>query len=227
MAEDKVRILVVDDEASIRKLLRHALESQRFEVGEAETGEKGVTTAAEFHPHLIVLDLGLPDIGGLEVLRRLRKWTEVPILILTVHDDESTKVELLDSGADDYLTKPFSVPELMARIRVALRTHNRTEATPVFLSGDLEVDVNQKRVLRNREIVHLTATEFSLLSLLIRHNGKVVSQSQLLTEIWGPNSTEQSHYLRIYVAQLRKKIEADPSNPKHILTEPGVGYKIV
>jgi two-component system KDP operon response regulator KdpE len=148
-------------------------------------------------------------------------------LILTVQDNEETKVALLDAGADDYLTKPFGVPELMARVRVALRTHNRTEATPVFQSGDLSVDLNQKKVALRGEVIHLTATEFSLLSLLIRNNGKVVPQSQLLVEIWGPNSAEQSHYLRIYVAQLRKKIEEDPGNPKHILTEPGVGYRII
>jgi two-component system, OmpR family, KDP operon response regulator KdpE len=227
MADNKTRILIVDDEESIRRLLRLSFEAQNFQIHEAADGKTGEAAAAEFHPHLIVLDLGLPDISGLEVLKHLRKWTHVPILILTVQDDEATKVALLDAGADDYLTKPFGVPELMARVRVALRTHNRAEATPIFSSGDLVVNINQKKVQRKGEVVHLTATEFSLLSLLIRNNGKVVLQSLLLSEIWGPNSVEQSHYLRIYIAQLRKKIEDDPSNPKHVLTEPGIGYKIV
>jgi two-component system KDP operon response regulator KdpE len=221
------RILVVDDESAIRDMLLVNLQASGFQVGLAVNGADGLLKAGEFHPHLIILDLGMPDMNGLEVLKRLRHWTEIPVVILTVNDDEQTKVDLLDAGADDYLTKPFSVPELLARIRVSLRRHHLVEATPVFKSGRLEVDLNQRKVQLDGVMVKLTSTEFELLSRLIRENGRVVSQAQLLTDVWGPRSTDQVQYLRIYIGQLRKKLEADPSTPIHVLTEPGVGYRIV
>jgi two-component system KDP operon response regulator KdpE len=227
MSRNSVRILLVDDEASIRNLLRISLESHGFQVSEAENGQRGLKMAVDFHPHLIILDLGLPDVDGLEVLKSLREWTKIPILILTVSDDEATKVQLLDAGANDYLTKPFSMPELLARVRVALRGTDALEATPVFRSGGLEVDLSQHSVSVNSTLVKLTATEFALLRELVRNRGKVVAQGQLLAEVWGPHGVEQTHYLRIYIAQLRRKLEADPSAPKHILTEPGVGYKLI
>ena len=227
MMAEQTRILVIDDEPAIRNLLRLNLESQGFVMTEAETGEAGLRAAETSHPHLIILDLGLPDLSGLDVLKRFRTWTSIPILILTVADDEETKVDLLDAGADDYLTKPFGIPELLARIRVGLRNRRAIEATPVFRSGLLQVDVNQSICQVGESLVKLTATEFELLKILVREQGRVVSQKQLLTEVWGPNSIEQTQYLRIYIAQLRKKIESNPSSPQHILTEPGVGYRIV
>ncbi|MGZ3722302.1 MAG: response regulator [Bdellovibrionales bacterium] len=227
MTTGPMRILVVDDEPSIRNLLRLNLEGNGFAVAQAESGAQGLQLAAEFHPHLTILDLGLPDINGIEVLKRLRVWTTIPIIILTVSDDEETKVALLNAGADDYVTKPFSIPELLARVRVALRHHGDVEATPIFVSDGLEVDVNKKQVKVGQAEVKLTSTEYQLLSLLVKNHGKVVPQSQLLAAIWGPHSLDQSHYLRIFIAQLRKKLELDSASPKHILTEPGVGYKIV
>ena len=227
MSHDEIRILVVDDEAAIRNVLRPVLETNGFRVAEADCGQAGLDKAAAFHPHFIILDLGLPDMDGLEVLRRLRGWTSIPILILTVTDDPATKVNLLDAGADDYLTKPFAMPELMARVRVGLRNRRAIEATPIFKSGSLEVDLNSRSVKVDNREIKLTATEFELIKVLVRDHGKVVSQQHLLKEVWGPMSTDQSHYLRIYFAQIRKKIEADPSSPKHFITEPGVGYRLV
>lgn len=227
MSANKLRILIVDDEPSIRNVLKLNLGNEGFKVFEADSGEHGLKAAAEFHPNLIILDLGLPDLNGLEVLKRLRKWTQVAIVILTVTDDESTKVALLDAGADDYLSKPFSMPELLARVRVALRHQNAVEATPVFHSDDLQVDLNSRSVMVKSTVVKLTVTEYELLSILVRNQGRVVPQKQLLTEVWGATASDQSHYLRIYIAQLRKKLEVDPSAPMHILTDPGIGYKIV
>lgn len=227
MTDTKLRILIVDDEAAIRNILHISLVNQGYEVAEADSGKDGLDKAATFHPHLIILDLGLPDLNGLDVLKSLRQWTSIPVIILTVTDDEPTKVALLDAGADDYLTKPFGTPELLARVRVSLRHHSEVEATPVFKSGDLEVDLNKKLVKVRGQTVKLTATEYDLLSVLIRNQGRVVPQDQLLTRVWGKNSSGQTHYLRIYVAQLRKKIESDTAHPEHILTEPGIGYRIV
>jgi two-component system KDP operon response regulator KdpE len=225
--ETKQRILLIDDEATIRNVLRLSLANQGFEIEEADTGAKGIEKAALFHPHLIILDLGLPDMGGRDVLKALRQWTSIPIIVLTVNDDEAAKVSLLDAGADDYLTKPFGTPELLARVRVGLRHHGAIEATPIFTSGTLEVDLNQRQVKRDGTIVKLTATEFDLLSVMVRSPGKVVPQTQLLVGVWGRQAADQTHYLRIYIGQLRKKIEADPGHPIHILTEPGIGYRLV
>lgn len=227
MSDQDVRILIIDDEAAIRTILRVNLESGGFRVDEADTGEAGLARTAAFHPHMIILDLGLPDISGLEVLKQLRTWTSIPILILTVTDDIATKVQLLDAGADDFLTKPFNIPELLARVRVGLRNRRALEATPVFNSGGLEIDLNKATVKREGEEIRLTTTEFELLKVLVREQGKVVPQKKLLSEVWGPAMSHQVHYLRIYFAQIRKKIERDPSAPEHILTEPGVGYRIV
>ena len=223
---DETRVLVIDDELAIRSLLRVALAPAGFKLMEAESGAAGLAKAATFHPHLIILDLGLPDMSGYEVLKSLRQWTEIPILILTVSDDEVTKVRLLDNGADDYLTKPFGVPELMARIRVGLRNRRAVEATPLFTSGDLEIDLNARSVKVENEEIKLTATEFEFLKVLVRGSGRVVPQNEILKSVWGPRA-DQSHYLRIYVGQLRKKIEKDPAHPRHLLTEPGVGYRLV
>lgn len=224
---ESVRILLIDDEKAIRDVVRMSLEAQGYLVSEAIDGTSGISRAAEFHPHLILLDLGLPDMNGLQVLKALRKWTRVPVIVLTVTDEEQVKVQLLDSGADDYLTKPFGAKELLARVRVALRNVGLIEATPVFKSDDLEVDLSLKKVLVAGREIKLTVTEYEVLSRLVRDHGKVIPQAQLLKQIWGSIAEDNSHYLRIYIKQLRKKLELNPSEPKHILTESGVGYRIV
>jgi two-component system KDP operon response regulator KdpE len=224
---EEIRILVIDDESAIRNVLKMSLEAKGYKLCEAVDGKTGLALISQFHPHLILLDLGLPDINGMDVLKELRKWTRVPTIILTVTDNEATKVALLDAGADDYLTKPFGTNELLARVRVALRNIGKVEATPIFKSDDLEVDLSTKKVVVSGKHIKLTTTEYELLSRLVRDHGKVIPQTQLLHEIWGSLAHEQNHYLRIYINQLRKKIEADPSEPKHILTEPGVGYRLI
>lgn len=226
-SNSELRILIVDDEAAVRTVLSMNLKSQGYQIGEAQNGQAALALAASFHPHLIILDLGLPDMDGYQVLKELRAWTQIPIIILTVTDDENTKVRLLDAGADDYLTKPFGPGEMLARVRVGLRNHGMLEATPIFESGDLRVDLNQKSVQVSGQTVKLTKTEFEVLTRLVREHGKVISQKQLLKQVWGALSVDESHYLRIYINQLRKKIEQNPSEPKHILTEPGVGYRLV
>jgi len=223
----EVRILIIDDEVAIRNVLRMSLESNGYKIAEASEGKAGIKKISEFHPHLVILDLGLPDTNGLDVLKELRTWSRVPTIILTISDDEQTKVRLLDAGADDYLTKPFGTKELLARVRVALRNIGLIEATPVFRSDDLEVDLAQRKVAVGGKEVKLTSTEYELLSRLVRDHGKVIPQMQLLKQIWGSAAEDQSHYLRIYINQLRKKIEKNPSEPVHILTEPGVGYRLV
>ncbi len=224
---NEVRILIIDDETTIRNTLRMSLQPFGYQISEAVDGKSGLLQISEFHPNLVVLDLGLPDMSGLEVLKEFRKWTRVPTVVLTATDDEATKVRLLDAGADDYLTKPFGTKEFLARVRVALRNVGMIEATPVFRSDDLEVDLSQKKITVAGKDIKLTATEYEVLSRLVRDHGKVIPQAQLLRQVWGSTSEDQSHYLRIYINQLRKKIEANPSEPKHILTEPGVGYRII
>ena len=224
---NEIRVLVIDDEQTIRNLLRSSIGANGYKIAEAKDAKGGIELTASFHPHLVILDLGLPDMHGLELLKELRRWTKVPVIVLTATDDERMKVTLLDSGADDYLTKPFGVQELMARIRVAIRTHGMIEATPVFQSGNLSIDLNQQQVKVNGSDVKLTITEFEVLKILAREHGKVVSQAQLLRQVWGATAVDQGHYVRIYINQLRKKLELDPANPRHIVTEPGVGYRLI
>jgi two-component system KDP operon response regulator KdpE len=224
---DGPHVLVVDDEKQIRRFLRISLEANGYRVFETETGEDAIHKVAQIRPDLVILDLGLPDIDGLEVLNRLREWTNTPVIILSVRDADREKVAALDAGADDYLTKPFSTDELMARMRAALR-HARPELeTAVFASGELQVDLARRIVTVRGEPVKMTATEYALLRLLIQHVGKVLTHRQILREVWGPKYVEETHYLRVYFAQLRQKIEIDPTLPKIILTEPGVGYRLV
>jgi two-component system KDP operon response regulator KdpE len=210
------KILVIDDEAAIRRLL----------MVEAVNGKEGIEQAAMVHPELIILDLGLPDMDGLKVVKAIREWSRIPIIILTVKDSEIDKVALLDYGANDYITKPFGVPELLARIRVALRVSQTTEDEAIFKDGSLEIDFAGHVVKLRGEEVKLTDTEYRLLILLAKNAGKLLTQRQLLKEIWGMSAIEHNHYLRIYIAQLRHKLEIDPSRPKMIITEPGVGYRL-
>jgi two-component system KDP operon response regulator KdpE len=218
--------LVIDDERAIRRLLRLLLESQGYQVCEAETGNLGLQMAASRRPDVILLDLGLPDMDGLTVLKRLREWTRTPILILTVRDREADKVAALDNGADDYLTKPFGGEELLARLR-ALRRHSpEAYEEPTYVSGDLTVDIKGRRVMVKDSEVHLTATEYALLHELVRHAGKVVTQQHLLRAVWGPDAEGQLQYLRVYITHLRRKLET-PSSGKLIETQPSVGYRLV
>ncbi len=221
-----VHVLVIDDEAQIRRFLRISLEASGYHVLEALTGGEGITRAAQHRPDIIILDLGLPDLDGLEVLRRLREWTATPVIILSVRDDDQGKVAALDAGADDYLTKPFSTDELLARIRVALR-HARPEAQDsTFRVDELEVDFSRRTVTLRGEGVKLTPTEYALLRLMIQHAGKVLTHQQILRAVWGPEYVNETHYLRVYFAQLRQKLEDNPALPKRLITEPGVGYRL-
>lgn len=222
-------VVLIEDERPIRRFLRATLMSQGYRLFEAATGEEGLAEAAAHPPDVVILDLGLPDIDGLEVIRRLREWTAVPIIVLSARGQERDKIAALDAGADDYVSKPFGVGELLARMRVVLRhaARNLTETTEsTFCVGDLHVDLAVRRVTVEGREVHLTPIEYRLLTTLIRYSGKVVTQQQLLKEVWGPQSTEQAHYLRVYVAQLRRKLEADPARPRYLQTEPGVGYRL-
>jgi two-component system KDP operon response regulator KdpE len=220
------RILVVDDEAAIRRFLHTILKAEEFSLHQAETGHAALAAAATVRPDIILLDLGLPDLDGVEVIRRIREWSPVPIIVLSVREREDDKVKALDAGADDYLTKPFGISELLARIRVALRRSVQQIPEPVFNSGDLEVDLARRRVMVNGEEVQLTPTEYDLLRLLVTHAGRVLTHSQILKQIWGIAYLEQPHVLRVNISNLRHKIEADPSRPRHIITEPGVGYRL-
>lgn len=222
-------VLVVDDEQQVRKFLRASLVAHGHRVIEAETGEDAIRLCAEYVPDLLLLDLGLPDLDGVEVVRRIREWSTLPIIVISARGQESQKVEALDAGTDDYLTKPFGIPELLARIRVALRHAARAlegnnEST--FVSGPLQVDLVKRRVQLDGAEVHLTPIEYKLLSVLVKHAGKVITQKQLLEEVWGPRSGHQTHYLRVYIAHLRRKLEPDPLRPRLFLTEAGVGYRL-
>jgi two-component system, OmpR family, KDP operon response regulator KdpE len=217
--------LVIDDEVQIRRLLRVALESENYQVHEAQTGQKGLVEIANRKPAIILLDLGLPDMEGLEVLRRLREWSEAPVLVLSVRDDEAGKVAALDAGAEDYVTKPFSTPELLARLRAAQRKTRPEEEISIFKHGDLIVDLTARIVTRAGREVKLTATEYALLRLFVKHPGRVLTHRHILREIWGPKSEEHRQYLRVYVTHLRQKIESDSTHPALIKTEPGIGYR--
>jgi two-component system KDP operon response regulator KdpE len=221
----KLRALVIDDEVQIRRLLKVALEAADYEVFDAETGQQGLAEVAYRRPDVVLLDLGLPDLDGLAVLKRLREWSEVPVVILSVRDDEEGKIAALDAGADDYVTKPFSTPELLARLRAARRKTHAAIDEPVFKSGDLVVDLASRRVTRTCQEVKLSATEYALLRVFVRHAGKILTHRQLLREVWGPKSEEHRQYLRVYITHLRQKIEPDASNPTLIQTESGVGYR--
>ena len=223
----KPTALVIDDELQIRRLLRVCLEANGYRVTEAATGKEGIAEAAQRPPDVIILDLGLPDMEGIAVLQRLREWSHVPIVVLSVRDREEDKIAVLDKGADDYVTKPFSSGELLARLRVAQRHAAPTSDTTVFRSGPLEVDLAARIVKRQGEEVKLTATEYSLLRLFVQHAGKVLTHHQILREVWGPNYVEQTHYLRVYLAHLREKLEANPAQPELLITEPGVGYRLM
>ena len=222
-------ILLIEDEPQMRRFLRTALTANDYRLVEAVTAKEGLAQAAARNPDVILLDLGLPDRDGLDVTRELREWTGTPIVVLSARGREQDKVAALDVGADDYLTKPFGVEELLARIRVALRhaAHPPGSAPePIFEAGELRVDLAERRVWRQGEEVHLTPTEYKLLATLVRHAGKVLTHRQLLKEVWGANYVNQSHYVRVYLAQLRQKIESDPTRPRLLLTEPGVGYRL-
>ncbi len=219
-------ILVIDDEIQIRRLLRLNLESNNFNMIEAINGTTGLQLAASHHPNLIILDLGLPDKDGMEVLENLREWSNIPVIILSVRNSESDIVRALDSGANDYLTKPFNSNELLARIRASLRQQFNQQTSPVFKSGNLEVNFNLRTVRHSGETIKLTATEYSLLSLFIRNAGKVITHSYILKEVWGLPFSDETQYVRIYMAQLRKKLENDPNNPQLFTTESGIGYRM-
>ncbi|MGQ0601704.1 MAG: response regulator [Anaerolineales bacterium] len=220
-------LLIIDDEVQIRRFLRVSLEGHGYRVHEAVTGHDGLTQAATLRPDVIVLDLGLPDMDGTVVLKRLREWSRVPVIVLSARTSEEHKIALLDAGADDYLTKPFSAGELMARLRAAQRHALPVLDSAAFQAGSVSVDLSRRIVKVNGELVKLTVTEYALLRLFIQHAGKVLTHTQILREVWGPEYVEETHYLRVYVANLRKKLEADPANPKLLITEPGVGYRLV
>ena len=226
MAEPR-RILVIDDEAPIRRFLRASLDPKEFTLFEAEDGTSGIRAVAHKNPEVVLLDLGLPDMDGIEVARQLREWTGVPIIVLSARGQEADKIDALDAGADDYLTKPFGVGELFARIRVALRHAHRGEPSePLVEAFDVRIDFASRQVHRDGVEIHLTPNEFRLLAVLARHAGRVVTHKQLLREVWGDAYTEESHYLRVYTGQLRQKLEADPAQPRLIVNEPGVGYRL-
>jgi two-component system, OmpR family, KDP operon response regulator KdpE len=225
MAETNLRVLVVDDERSIRRFLKASLGSQ-FVILEATNGEEALTAVATEHPDIILLDLGLPDMDGVEVTRRLREWTQIPIIIVSVREQEKDKIAALDAGADDYLTKPFGVGELMARLRVALRRSTQVDIVPVFTTGHLVVDLNQREVRVNEQPLALTPTEYDLLLTLVKHAGKVLTHDQLLRAVWGTAYESETHMLQVNISNLRRKIEPDPSRPIYIVTEPGVGYRL-
>jgi two-component system KDP operon response regulator KdpE len=222
----KKRVLIVEDEISVCRFLRATLEAHQYEIREESSGAKGIQAAIEFRPDIVILDLGLPDMQGQDVLQKIRSWSSVPVLILTAVDADEAKVKALDAGADDYLTKPFSVPELLARIRVALRHSGSADTSSIFVLGPLSVDLSGHVVKVLGETVRLTATEHDILKVLVRNAGKVVTHRTLLKEIWGPNSVEHTQYLRVYVGQLRKKLHLSEAVPEIILTEPGIGYRL-
>jgi two-component system KDP operon response regulator KdpE len=221
------RVLVVDDDPQLVRALKINLAARGYTVLTAPNGRSALHVAAHNHPDVIVLDLGLPDLDGTGVITGLRGWSTTPIIVLSARTDSSDKVEALDAGADDYVTKPFGMDELLARLRAAVRratTHAGPEEAVVH-AGTLDIDLAAKQVTRDGAVVHLTPTEWGILELLVRHQGKLVSQRQLLSEVWGPRYHTETHYLRVYLAQLRRKLEADASHPRHLVTEPGMGYR--
>jgi two-component system KDP operon response regulator KdpE len=226
MSETGARVLIVDDEPAIRRFLRVSLSAHGYAVFEVDSGQAALSAVVADRPDLIILDLGLPDLDGIEVTRLLREWTHIPIVILSVRGQEADKVTALDAGADDYLTKPFGTGELLARIRVALRHTGQSGTEQVFTSGDLTVDLMRRVVTVAGREVQLTPTEYDLLRVLVTHAGKVLTHRQLLREVWGIGYEQETHILRVNISNLRRKIEPDPARPRHILTEPGVGYRL-
>jgi two-component system KDP operon response regulator KdpE len=220
-------ILIIDDEIQIRRLLEITMESNNYNVASAESAKEGLRIAASHPPDLIILDLGLPDENGHSVLEKLREWYTKPIIILSVQSSEEDIVKALDNGANDYLIKPFRTGELLARIRSALRSAAIEDSDPVIDCNELQIDLAARTVKKNNELIKLTATEYTLLALLAQHDGKVLTHQYLLREVWGPGYINQSQYLRVFIAQLRKKIERDPNRPRYIVTESGVGYRFV
>jgi len=222
-------ILLIEDEPQMRRFLRATLTSHGYRFLEAITGNEGITQVSTRNPDLVLLDLGLPDVDGLDITRRLREWTEVPIIVISARGQEQDKVAVLDAGADDYLTKPFDVGELLARIRVALRHAARSaqdREPPTFTLGELRVELARRQVFVGEREIHLTPIEYKLLTSLIRHAGKVLTHRQLLEKVWGPAYAAQTHYLRVYMGQLRQKLEPEPARPRFLVTEPGVGYRL-
>jgi two-component system KDP operon response regulator KdpE len=228
MTDDKELILLIEDEPQVRRFLRVTLQSQGYALIETSTGREGLTQATAHNPDVILLDLGLPDLDGLQVLGRIREWSQTPVIILSAREKEKDKIRALDAGANDYLTKPFSAGELLARIRVALR-HQGIKAglsEPVFVLDTLRVDLAKRRVFLKESEIHLTPIEYKLLSYLVKNAGKVITHRQLLEEVWGPAYANQVHYVRIYMGMLRHKLEEDPSRPRFFINEPGVGYRL-
>ena len=221
------RILVVDDEPQIRKALSVNLGARGYDVDLAATGEDGLARAAAHHPDLVLLDLGLPGIDGTEVVRGLRGWTTVPIIVLSVRDSEADKVRALDAGADDYVTKPFGMNELLARLRAALRRHTPVPEEAVVTTGDFALDLANRSASRGDGTVHLTPTEWAIVEVLVRHPGRLVTQRQLLQQVWGPQYERETNYLRVHLAAIRKKLEPEPGRPRYFTTEPGIGYRFV
>ena len=221
------RVLVVEDEPALARALAITLRAHRYDVAVAHTGVAALEAAASWHPDLLVLDLGLPDLDGMDVLRGLRGWSAVPVVVLSARQTSDDKVEALDAGADDYVAKPFSMDELLARLRAATRHAPAGDTSPVVETATFTVDVAHRRVTRDGHPVRLTPTEWHMLELLALNVGKVVGRQQLLTELRGPNLDRQTHYQRVYIAQLRRKLEPDPAHPRHLLTEPGIGYRLV
>jgi two-component system KDP operon response regulator KdpE len=220
-------VLIVEDEKEIRRFVRLALENEDLKVFDADTLQRGLIEAATRKPDLVILDLGLPDGDGTDFIRDLRQWSAIPVIVLSARSDEQDKIAALDAGADDYLTKPFGVGELLARVRVALRRHGGQQPEARIQFADVSVDFAARRVQRGGSEIHLTPIEFRLLSILLNNAGKVLTQRQLLSQVWGPNAVEHSHYLRIYMGHLRQKLEANPTQPAHLLTETGIGYRFM
>jgi two-component system KDP operon response regulator KdpE len=225
--DQSVLVLVIEDETQMRRLLRVMLEANGYHVVEAATGQEGLVQAAQRRPELVLLDLGLPDLDGVVVLQRLREWSQAPVVVLSARDREEDKVAALDAGADDYVIKPFGANELLARLRAVRRRVIPAAQGPVFRSGRLEVDLARRVVTVDGRVVRLTATEYSLLALLVRNAGRVLTHRHLLTEVWGPKAAEHNLYLRVYMAHLRDKLETNPARPQWLVTEPGVGYRLL